>query len=129
MTGARAFAWVWPYAASAALGYLLGTLVVPAFAALAGGSSSSASARVGFVLREAPQAPPAAWSALGADLQAVRSALASPQREVFELVVAVRGLDNGGDSDWSRAEQVCRGLGWPLCDRAALTQLKEQSRP
>ncbi|MEI9942491.1 MAG: hypothetical protein WDO69_35200 [Pseudomonadota bacterium] len=130
MTRARSFGLVWPYAAAAALGYLLGTLAATAFASLAGGSSSTPLARVGFALRADPHAPPAAWSSgLGADVQAVRAPLASQQREVFDLVVAVRGLDNAGNSDWTRAEQICRGLAWPRCDPPALAQLKEQSRP
>ena len=115
--------------AAAALGYLLGSLALPMLAALGGGSSNTPLARVGFVLREDPHAPSPEWSVLDADLQAVRAPLASPQRDVFDLVVAVRGMDNGGNSDWSRAEQICRALAWPRCDRDALAQLKELSRP
>jgi hypothetical protein len=129
MTRARSFDLVWPYFAAAALGYLLGSLAVPAIAALAGESSSTALSRVGFVLREDPLAPPTAWPALDADLRTVRSALASPEREVFDLVVAVRGLNTDGTSDWNHAEQICRSLAWPQCERAALEQLKEHSRP
>ena len=129
MTRARSFGLVWPYLAAAALGYLLGSLAVPAFAALTGRGSSTPLTRVGFVLREDPHAPSPEWSVLDADLQAVRAPLASPQRDVFDLVVAVRGMDNGGSSDWSRAEQICRTLAWPRCDRDALAQLKELSRP
>jgi hypothetical protein len=102
---------------------------VPALAAVSGGGSSTPLSRIGFVLREAPLAPIAAWSALRADVEAVRSPLPSPEREVFELVVAVRGLDKDGNSDWNRAEQICRALAWPRCDREALAQLKEHSRP
>jgi len=112
-----------------ALGYLLGSIAVPALAALADGSTSTPLARVGFALREKPSAPSAAWAVLDADLQVVRSSLTAPQREVFDLVVAVRGLDNGGTSDWSRAEQVCRALTWPRCDKEALAQLKDLSLP
>jgi len=129
MTRARSFDLVWPYVAAAALGYLLGSLAVPAFAALAGESSSTPLARIGLALREDPHAPLVAWPALEADLRTVRSSLVSPEREVFELLLAVRGLDSGGKSDWNHAEQVCRSLAWPRCDRAALEQLKEQSRP
>jgi hypothetical protein len=114
---------------AAALGYLLGAIAVPAFAAVAGGNSSTPSTRVGFVLREDPRAPAAAWAALAGDVQVVRSALVAPQRAVFDLVVAVRGLDNGGVSDWNRAEQICRTLSWPRCDRSELAQLRELSRP
>ena len=129
MTRARSFGLVWPHVAAAALGYLLGSLAVPAFAALSGGSSGTSLMRVGLALREEPHAPPFAWPGLSGDVEAVRSPLVSPQREVFDLVVAVRGLDSGGTSDWSRAEQICRSLAWPRCDRAALSLLKEQCRP
>jgi len=40
----------------AALGYLLGSVALPAFAAVVGASSSTPVARVGYVLREQPQA-------------------------------------------------------------------------
>jgi len=129
MTRAHSFGLVWPYLAAAALGYLLGSVAVPVLAALSGGGSNTPHARVGFVLREDPHAPSPEWTALDTDLQAVRAPLAAPQRDVFDLVVAVRGLDNGGNSDWSRAEQICRALTWPRCDRDALSQLKELSRP
>ena len=129
MTRARSLGLVWPYLLACALGYLLGSIAVPALAALADGSTSTPLARVGFALREKPSAPSAAWAVLDADLQVVRSSLTAPQREVFDLVVAVRGLDNGGTSDWSRAEQVCRALTWPRCDKEALAQLKDLSLP
>jgi hypothetical protein len=129
MTRARSFDRVWPYLAAAALGYLLGSLAVPVLAAFRAGSSSTPLARVGLLLREDPQATKLTWPALRADLEAVRSPLVSPEREVFDLVVAVRGLHGDGTSDWHQAEQICRSLAWPRCDRAALEQLKEQSRP
>jgi len=129
MTRAHSFDLVWPHVAAAALGYLLGSVALPMLAALGGGSSNTPLARVGFALREDPHAASPEWSVLDADLQAVRAPLASPQRDVFDLVVAVRGMDNGGNSDWSRAEQICRRLAWPRCDRDALAQLKELSRP
>jgi len=129
MTRAHSFGLVWPYAVAAAVGYLLGSLAVPALAALATGSVNSPLVRVGFALREDPQAAPGAWPALAADVQAVRSSLAAPEREAFDLVVAVRGLDSGGTSDFQRAERVCQTLTWQRCDRATLMLLKEQSRP
>jgi hypothetical protein len=128
MTRARPFDLIWPYFAAASLGYLLGSLAVPALAAFAGQGSSSPLARVGLMLREDPQVSPVPWPALDADLEAVRSSLASPEREVFELSVAVRGLNSGGRSDWNHAEQICRSLAWPRCDRAALAQLTEHGR-
>jgi hypothetical protein len=129
MTRALSFGLVWPYFGAAVLGYLLGSIAAPALAALGGGGSNTPLSRVGFLLREDPHAPSPAWSAPAADLQAVRSPLGSPQREVFDLVVAVRGLDSAGSSDWSRAEQICRTLAWPHCERDELAQLKELSRP
>ena len=129
MTRARSLGLVWPYLLSVAFGYLLGSIALPALSALGGGSASTPFARVGFALREKPSAPTAAWAVLDADLQVVRASIVAPQREVFDLVVAVRGLDNGGNSDWSRAEKVCGTLSWPRCDKDALGQLKELSRP
>jgi hypothetical protein len=129
MTRARSLGLLWPYVVAASLGYFLGSIALPAVAAVANDSSSTPLARVGYVLREEPQAPPAAWPALDADVQVVRSAFAVPERQVFDLLVAVRGLDNGGVSDWSRAEQRCRALGWPRCDGTTLAQLKELGRP
>jgi hypothetical protein len=129
MTRARSFDLLWPYVAAAGLGYLLGSLALPAFTASAEGSSSTPFSRVGLVLREDPLAPPVAWPALDADVEAVRAPLTSPEREIFELVAAVRGLNGGRTSDWNHAERICRSLAWPRCDRSALEQLKEQSRP
>ncbi|HYQ44183.1 MAG TPA: hypothetical protein VER11_19510 [Polyangiaceae bacterium] len=128
MTRARPLGLIWPYLLAAALGYLLGSIAVPASAALGGGSSNTPLARVGFALRDNPEAPQLA-AMLDGDLQAVRSSLAVQEREVFDLVVAVRGLDNGGTSDWNRAERICQALTWPRCDREALTQLKVHSVP
>ena len=127
MTQTRSFAWAKPYAAAALAGYLLGSLVLPA--ALSSGGASTPLARVGFVLREEPLAPIAWGSGFSADVRAVRASFASPEREAFDLVVAVRGLENAGNSDWARAEQICRGLAWPRCDREFLPQLKELCRP
>jgi hypothetical protein len=129
MTRARSLGLVWPYLLAIALGYLLGSIALPALSALAGGNTSTPFARVGFALREKPSAPSAAWAVLDADLQVVRSSLAAPQRDVFDLVVAVRGLDGGGTSDWKRAENICNAQSWPRCDKEALAQLKELSRP
>ena len=117
------------YLAAAGLGYVLGSFSVPAFPPRAGGGPAASSARVGFALRNEPHAPPTAWAALSPDVHAVRSSLPSPGREIFDLVVAVRGLINDGNSDWASAEQLCRALSWPRCDQASLEQLKAQSRP
>jgi hypothetical protein len=129
MTRVRSLGLVWPYLLAGALGYLLGSIALPALSALAGGSISTPLARVGFALREKPSAPSAAWAVLDADLQVARSSIASSERDVFDLVVAVRGLDSGGTSDWKRAEKICTALSWSRCDNEALAQLKELSRP
>ena len=118
-----------PYLVAAALGYLLGSRSVSAFDAVLGADVPAAASRVGLALREGPQAPVQAQLASGADLRAVAASLPSPRREVFDLVVAVRGLHDGGKSDWTRAEQTCRALAWPRCDRVSLEQLKQQSVP
>lgn len=68
-----------------------------------------------------------AW--LHTNLQAVAATLAPDRRRVFDLIVAVRGLENEGRADWTGAERLCRGLGWPRCDRPALEELKRRSRP
>ena len=70
-------------------------------------------------------------------VDAVRAEFAGPTREpereqardVFDLLVAVRGLRSAGNSDWGQAEQLCRALKWPRCDRPALEELKASSRP
>jgi len=62
------------------------------------------------------------------DVGAVRNALAPDSRGAFDLVVALQGLDGGGEPEWGRAEQLCRGLGWPRCDRLALEEIQRRSR-
>jgi hypothetical protein len=85
---------------------------------------------VGYVLREpAPKASPEDWAALRADVDAVRAAWKSEEPAVFELVVALRGLHDGGNSDFKRAAELCRALKWPHCDQRALDVMKERSRP
>ena len=87
-------------------------------------------ARVGVALQATDlKASPGAWASLRDDVRAVGAAWNAQERGVFDLVVALRGLDSGGDSDWGRAEVLCRALRWPRCDRAALDQMKDSSRP
>jgi hypothetical protein len=62
------------------------------------------------------------------DVGAVRAALAPDSRGAFDLVVALQGLDRGGAADWGRAEQLCRGLRWPRCDRSALEEMQRRGR-
>jgi hypothetical protein len=59
---------------------------------------------------------------------AVRGALADDSRGPFDLVVALQQLDGAKETDWGRAEQLCRGLRWPRCDRPALEEMQRRSR-
>ncbi|MDQ2645397.1 MAG: hypothetical protein M3020_16380 [Myxococcota bacterium] len=87
-------------------------------------------ARVGFALREsAPKASPEGWERLRRDVALVHDSLPESDRAVFELVSALRGLENGGTTDWDKAQRICAGLAWPKCDRGALEELKKRSRP
>jgi hypothetical protein len=63
------------------------------------------------------------------DVASVRAALQPDEWAVFDLVVALRGLEGGAHTDWGRAEALCRGLRWPRCDRPALEEMKRRSRP
>lgn len=87
-------------------------------------------ARVGVALQATDlKASPGEWALLRDDVQTVSSAWNAQERSVFDLVVALRGLGSGGETDWGKAEVVCRALRWPRCDRAALEQMKNSSRP
>jgi hypothetical protein len=90
----------------------------------------SPAALVGFTLLMHEVDPdPDAQARLAANLAKVGAALAPDQRRVLDLVVAVRGLESAGQTDWAKAEQLCRGVDWPRCDRPALEELKRRSRP
>jgi hypothetical protein len=97
----------------------------------AGAAASTPRARVGFALQQQPEATVGAeaWAALRGDLDAVRATTPAENRDILELVVALRGLANSGETDWNRAEQLCRGLAWPRCDRPTLEEMKRRSRP
>lgn len=117
------------YLAAAVVGYFAG--IQGAF-----GSSKVSSAaatprsRVGFALREqAPKASAKGWEKLRRDVALVHDSLPEGDRAVFELVSALRGLENGGTTEWDKAKRVCEGLKWPKCDRGALEELKKRSRP
>ena len=117
------------YVAAALVGYFAGTQ-----GAFGSSKVSSAAAtprsRVGFALREQdPKADPNSWDKLRRDVALVHDSLPEGDRVVFELVSALRGLENGGTTDWDRAERLCRKLEWPKCDRGALEELKQRSRP
>ena len=120
----RRTALIGTYAVAAVLGYLLGGPLSSVWA----DESSTPLARVGFALQQDRlAASPGEWAALRDDVQTVRAAL--PDRAVFDLVVAVRGLASDGTSDWAEAERICRALKWPRCDRPALEELARRSRP
>ena len=97
----------WPvvvavYAVAAGLGYLVATRGLPPFGP-APQTGSTPAARVGWALRETqPQAPPESWAALRVDVAAVRQSWPAAIRPVLDLVVAVRGWNNGGDVDAQR---------------------------
>ena len=116
------------YLVAAAVGFVLGGRGLLPFGHTPG--TSTPLARVGFALGEHNlEAAPGAWAALGADVDTVRAGFAGQERDVLDLVIAVRGLKSAGQSAWSQAEQLCRALKWPRCDRPALEELKARSRP
>jgi hypothetical protein len=115
------------YAAAALLGYWFGAYGLHAFGTREPGTPL---ARVGFALREEqPSGNATDWAALRADVALVRAQSRPPLRDVFDLVVALRGLENAGSADFSKAEQLCRALAWPRCDKPALELLRQRSRP
>jgi hypothetical protein len=106
--------------AAAALGYVLGARDVFPFGR---GTASTPLARIGLALHR-----DRADASLRHDVETVRAGLKPEDRGAFDLVVAVRGLENAGTGDWDRAEAICRGLRWPRCDRPALDELARRSR-
>jgi hypothetical protein len=109
---------------AAMLGYVVGARGSLPFGPL--GQTSTPLARLGFALQQ--DAPPVDPGLRG-DIDAIRASWTGQERDVLDLVVAVRGLAHDGESDWDLAARLCRGLKWPRCDRPALEQLKERSRP
>jgi hypothetical protein len=92
--------------------------------------ASSPLARLGFALATDPLSLSAdGWNALRADVQAVRATETPERRAVLDLVVAVRGFESGGTPAFRQAEERCRALRWPRCDRSALEALAKRSRP
>ena len=122
----RRTALIGTYVVAAALGYLLGGPLSSVWS----DETSTPQARVGFALQQDRlAASPTEWAALRDDVQTVREQWPSPDRDVYNLVVAVRGLASDGNSDWAEAERICRALKWPRCDRPALEELARRSRP
>jgi hypothetical protein len=113
------------YMAAAVLGGAVGVLALGR-----SGNASTPAARLGYALREEHvQAGPEAWAGLKTDVETVRATVKGQDREVLDLVMALRGLTTGGATDWPEAEKLCRGLKWPRCDRGALEEMKRSSRP
>ncbi len=115
--------------AAALVGYFVGAQgLVPV--ELLGPSTSTPLTRVGFALRAKHLgASEGAWDLLRGDVRALRLSSTRLDPRVFELVVALRGLESGGHSEWTKAEGICRELHWSRCDRPSLEQLERQSRP
>ena|SRR5215831_6782419 len=112
------------YLAAAVLGYVVSVRGYLSFGPFR--QTATPLARLGYALQ---QEGPSTGPELRGDLDAVRASWRGQERDVLDLVVAVRGLGNDGESDWVLAEQLCRGLKWPRCDRPALEELKRRSRP
>jgi hypothetical protein len=118
-----------------ALGAGAAAALVAGYAVVAAGlvpvpEASTPLARIGYALREqSVTADPDAWAALRADAERARAAWKGPEPAALELVLAVRGLANGGNPEWKRAEELCHTLKWPRCDQAALEELARRSRP
>jgi hypothetical protein len=117
------------YLIAALVGYLVGTRWVPPSAPAATLSAPTPLARIGLALTEPPKLAAEAWAGLRQDVDHVRGKWQGHDRMVFDLVVAVRGLSNGGNPDWHQAEALCASLQWPRCDRPALEALRRSSRP
>ena len=117
------------YALAALVGLALGVSGLTPFAPRLRHSTSTAAARVGAALREPrPPLDAADWGKLEEDLATVRATYTG-DKEAFDLAVALRGLTSRGEIDWARAEQSCRALHFPRCDRPALEELRRWSRP
>jgi len=116
------------YALAAVIGALLGARGLVPYADRFRHSTSTAPARVGVALRETNVALDVADRAgLRADLDTMRAAWQG-EPEAFDLVIALRGLRDG-EVDWALAEQSCKALHWPRCDRPALEELRTRSKP
>jgi hypothetical protein len=117
------------YVAAAGLAYGLGAAGLLPYGPLATSTSTPLS-RIGFVLQsENPRADAASWARLREDVALVRADLSPPERDVFDLVTALRGLDTGGKADLQNAARSCQALRWPRCDDQALEAVRQRTRP
>lgn len=118
------------HAAIAVLGYVLGQAGLFPLHLVPASFPLSPLARIGLVL-QAEQLPPSpdAWRTLSRDVALVRTTLPTDRLNTFDLLVAVRGLESNGASDWERAAHACTVLGWSRCDREILEALRERSGP
>jgi hypothetical protein len=64
------------------------------------------------------------WVVKRVDVDAVRAALPADSRGTFDLLVMLHP-SWGRDPDWGKAEELCRSLTWPRCDRPALELLRK----
>lgn len=109
---------------------LIGTAILVAALGAGGvllsgrGGASTPLARIGLALQDDGTS-----ASLRADVETVRAGTQPEDLGVFDLVVALRGLDSAGNTDWGRAEALCHALSWPRCDRPALDEMKRRSRP
>src|SRR5438128_7240424 len=88
------------YLFAATSGYLVGSRGFRTSDAPA--AATQASERAGLALGHDDARPISNdWTALGSDLAVVRAMYPSPERDVLDLVVAVRGLENQGHPDWA----------------------------
>jgi hypothetical protein len=118
------------YALAIGVGFGLGARGLFGSGRLSAAASSTPLARVGYALTARPaDADAGAWARLRADVDSVRAGMKPDEQPVFELVVAVHGLKNGGKAGLDAAERACRKLRWSRCDRAALAALATWSRP
>jgi hypothetical protein len=128
-TTRRRTALIATYLGVAAVGYVLGARGLLPYGPLRA-STSTPLARVGLALKsDSFHADTATATALSDDVAIVRAGFGSPEREVFDLVTALRGLNNGGNLDAPAAAQSCHELKMPRCDDQALAVLRKRSRP
>jgi hypothetical protein len=112
------------YFGAATGGYVLGASEsIPALQS----STSTPLARVGYALAKRNVALGDAWVRLRSDVTLARSSV--PEPDVFDLVVALRGLQSWGTADDTGAAALCQKLNFARCDARALEVLKEQSQP